>query len=127
MSDVTQPADARARGLKAMESAYGWSVPTVEGAFVELTVDHLFATQWANDIMSVADRRLLVLGLLIASGEWDVVDLQIETALRLGELSPEQARHLVTFVAHYAGWPRGAKLNTLVEKHLARRTEAEPS
>ena len=120
VSNSSPPVDGRARGLAAMQQVYGWSVDTVEGAFLETTVDRLFGELWADDVMSIAQRRLLVIGLLVGLGEWDVVDLQLDAAFRLGELDGEQLRHMVTFLAHYAGWPRGAKLNTIVETRLAR-------
>ena len=111
--------ERRQRGLDKMREVYGWDMPVVEGDFVELTVDHLFAEIWSRDALTIKERRLLLVGLLVASGLDDVVELQLESALRLGEMTAEELREIVVFLTHYAGWPRGAKLNTIVEKLLA--------
>jgi 4-carboxymuconolactone decarboxylase len=68
---------------------------------------------------------LLLIGLLVGYGLDDVVELQLESALRLNELEGDELREIVVFLTHYAGWPRGAKLNGLVEKLLAERKKTE--
>jgi 4-carboxymuconolactone decarboxylase len=118
---VSERDERRERGLEWMRTVYGWDVPTVEGDFVELTVDHLFGEVWAREGLSVRDRRLLLLGLLVGSGGLDdVIGLQLDSALAQGDLSDEDLREIVVFLTHYAGWPKGAKLNSAVEERLAR-------
>ncbi len=104
-----------------MREVYGWDLPVVDGDFTELTVDHLFAEIWSRDGLSIRDRRLLLIGLLVAGGLDDVVELQIDAALRLKELDADELREIVVFLTHYAGWPRGAKLNSIVEKMIAKQ------
>ena len=111
--------EGRERGLEKMREVYGWDLPVVEGDFVELTVDHLFGEIWARDSLTIKERRLLLIGLLVASGLDDVVELQLQSALKLGEMTADELREIVVFLTHYAGWPRGAKLNSIVEKLLA--------
>ena len=41
-----------------------------------------------------------------------------------GELDDEQLREIVIFMAHYAGWPRAARLNNQVEAIIGRRNKA---
>lgn len=129
MSDDTPEPSARQRGQDMMREVYGWDIGDVSGDFVELTVDHLFGRVWADGTLSVRERRLVLLGLLVGTGQDDVIGLQLECALRLGEITPEELRELVVLLAHYAGWPRAAKLNQTVEELVARRakTEAERS
>ena len=67
------------------------------------------------------DRRLLLVGLLAGRNQLDVAELQLECASRLEELDGDALREVVIFLAHYAGWPTGAALNTAVEKILAGR------
>jgi 4-carboxymuconolactone decarboxylase len=112
---------ARQRGLEMMKRVYGWDVQDGTGDFFELTVDHLFAEIWTREGLSVRDRRLLLLGLLTGLGLDDVIGIQVEAALTTDELSPEELREIVVFLAHYAGWPWGAKLFDLVERAIARR------
>lgn len=118
------PADSerRRKGLEKMASVYGWPpVDDSPGDFFGVTVDHLFADIWNRPSLSVRDRRLLLIGALMAAGDFDVIGLQIDTAYRLEELDSEQLREIVIFLAHYVGWPRATKLNTLVEQLLAKK------
>lgn len=116
--------DRRQRGLAMMKDVYGWDIPHVEGAFVESTVDHLFGEVWAEGTLSIKERRMMLIGMAVAGGMEDVASLQLDAAVRLGELDAEDLRSIVVFVAHYAGWPRGAKLNTEVEKIIAKMDDA---
>ena len=116
--------DRRQRGLAMMKDVYGWDIPHVEGAFVESTVDHLFADVWTEGTMTIKERRLMLIGMAVAGGMEDVASLQLDAAVRLGELDAEDLRSIVVVVAHYAGWPRGAKLNTEVEKIIAKMDDA---
>ncbi len=111
---------ARERGKAMMREVYGWDIGDVSGEFVELTVDHLFGRIWAEGTLSVRERRLLLIGMLVGEGLDDVVGLQIDCALGIGEITPDELRELVVFLAHYAGWPRAAKLNSQVEELIAR-------
>jgi 4-carboxymuconolactone decarboxylase len=123
MSEPTDDA-RRERGKAMMAQVYGWDIDHVEGEFVRQTVDHLFGEIWADGNLSVRDRRLVLIGLTAGSGLEDVAGLQLDAAVRLGELDADDLRELVTFLAHYAGWPRAARLNTEVEKIIARAAKA---
>ena len=112
--------NVREQGKALMRDVYGWDFePTKE--FEVRTVDHLFGDIWAQGKLSVRDRRLLLIGLCAGSGLEDVAGLQLDAALAKGELDAEDLRYLVVFIAHYAGWPRAAKLNSEVEQLIARR------
>ena len=110
----------RQRGKDMMKQVYGWDIGHVEGDFVELTVDHLFGEVWANGSLSIRERRLLLIGLLVGSGLDDVVGLQLDCATSIGELTEAELREMVVFLAHYAGWPRAAKFNQIVEELSAK-------
>ena len=114
-----EQADRRAAGRELMARVYGWDeAPDVPGNFFALTAEHLFGTIWARPGLSMRDRRLLLLGLLVGLGERDVVDLQLGAALKNAELSADELREIVVFLTHYAGWPRGAALNTQAERAI---------
>ncbi len=108
--------DRRQRGLDMMRQVYGWDVQDGPGDFFVLTVDHLFADIWTRPGLSIRDRRLLLIGLLIGQGRDDVAEIQIGSALKLAELDADQLREIVIFLTHYAGWPAGAKLSMQAEK-----------
>ncbi|WP_067175656.1 carboxymuconolactone decarboxylase family protein [Microtetraspora niveoalba] len=123
MSDSVDDLDRWARGLEIMKRVNGWDQPgDGTGDFFGLTVEHLFAEIWARDVLSVRDRRLLLIGLLVGEGLDDALRVQLDTALRTGELTPEELREVVVFLTHYAGWPRGTRLNKQVEELIARVT-----
>ncbi len=122
---MTDAVERRQRGLQKMAAVYGWPpMSDAPGDFFGMTADHLFADVWERAHLSVRDRRLLLVGLLMASGDFDVLALQIGAAHRLGELDADALREIVIFLANYAGWPRAAKLNTLVEELLAEQGRA---
>jgi 4-carboxymuconolactone decarboxylase len=113
--------DKRERGLDMMRQVYGWDVQDGPGDFFGLTVDHLFAEIWTRPGLTLRDRRLLLIGLLIGKGMHDVAEIQLDAALRLDELSPDELREIVIFLTHYAGWPAGAKLSMQVEKMIGKQ------
>jgi 4-carboxymuconolactone decarboxylase len=106
-----------------MRQVYGWDIDPTKPFEVQ-TVDHLFGEVWAGTDLSVRDRRLVLIGMAVGSGQTDVAGLQADSALRLGELDAADLRYLVTFMAHYAGWPRGAAFNSEVETIIARHEKA---
>lgn len=121
MSDEsTQPemSETRKRALKRMEDVYRMPFGDGEGEFWRYTADHLFADIWERPGLSDRDRRLLLIGLLSGSGGADVLTIQVPAALQSGDLSPEELREIVIFLSHYAGWPNGARLNSIVETEI---------
>lgn len=121
-SPAALPDDVRERGKALMRSVYGWDFEPTKPFEVE-TVDHLFGRIWAQGDLTVKERRLLLIGLAVGGGQTDVASLQLGSALQLDELSADDMRTIVTFLAHYAGWPRAAALNSEVEKIIARNAE----
>jgi 4-carboxymuconolactone decarboxylase len=111
--------DRRRRGLDKMSEVYGWDVQDGPGDFFGITIDHLFAEIWTRPGLSLRDRRLLLLGLLTGQGMQDVADIQIDAALRGGDLNADELREIAIFLTHYAGWPAGARLSMQVEKLIA--------
>jgi 4-carboxymuconolactone decarboxylase len=117
---VSEQGDRRAAGVAKMNEVYGWEMPAdVPGDFFAMTVEHLFAEVWARPGLDIRERRLLLIGLLVGLGREDVLDIQLASALKRGELDVRQLRELVIFFAHYAGWPAAATLNTRVEELIA--------
>ena len=123
---MTESDDRRARGQAQMRAVYGWDIEPTK-PFEEATVDHLFGEVWADGKLSVRDRRLVLIGLATGSVQPDVAALQIDCALAQGELDVDDLRYLVVFLAHYAGWPRAAGLNSQVETIIARAEKAAAS
>lgn len=126
MTDFSKDSDpdARARGLARMGEVYSFEVGDGPGDFFGYTVEHLFGDVWERPGLSLRDRRLLLLGLMCAEGLDGVAGIQVESALAKGDLSADDLREVVIFLSHYAGWPKGASLNTTVETAIARHEKA---
>jgi 4-carboxymuconolactone decarboxylase len=112
--------EKRRIGLEKMEEVYGFDMTDGAGDFFAITADHLFADIWTRPGLSDRDRRLLLIGLLAGSGGHDVLTIQIPAAYAAGELDDEQLREVVIFLCHYAGWPNGARINSIVEDTIAK-------
>ncbi|MFI7439887.1 carboxymuconolactone decarboxylase family protein [Nonomuraea indica] len=85
-----------------------------------MTAERQFADVWSREVLSTRERRLLLLGLLVGQGIDDQVEVQLDAALRTGQLGEGELREVVVFLTHYAGWSRGARLNTQVEELIKR-------
>ena len=112
--------EQRRRGLEKMEQVYGFEMSDGEGDFFRYTVEHLFGDIWQRPGLSDRDRRLLLLGMLAGTGQHDVLGIQVPAALAAGDLDADALREVVILVCHYAGWPHGARLNSLVEETIAK-------
>src|SRR5690348_5008346 len=124
MSDkFSELPEERRRGLLKMEQAYGFDMTDGEGDFFRYTADHLFADIWNRPGLSDRDRRLLLIGMLAGQGADDVLGIQVPAALANGELDAQALREIVIFICHYAGWPNGARLNSVVESAIAKAAE----
>lgn len=112
--------ELRRQGLERMEQVYGFDMADGDGDFFRYTADHLFADIWNRPGLSDRDRRLLLIGLLAGQGAADVLGIQIPAAYANGELDDEALREIVVFLSHYAGWPKGARLNSIVEETIGK-------
>lgn len=124
---AAERARRRTTGLRRMAEVYDFEVSDGPGEFYGYTLEHLFGDVWDRPGLSLRDRRLLLIGLMVAEGLDDVLGIQLDSCLAKGDLTPEDLREVVIFLAHYAGWPKGAGLNSMVERAIARheRRDAE--
>lgn len=113
MSTQDEPSEQYAKGAAMMRRVYGELVPPLpEGAmpFNDVMVRSLFAEVWDRDVLSVRDRRLLLMGVIAAAGATDVWRIQAAAALAQGELTPDELRETLVILAPYAGYPNVASL-----------------
>ncbi|TDC89795.1 carboxymuconolactone decarboxylase family protein [Nonomuraea deserti] len=85
-----------------------------------MTAERQFAEVWSRTALSDRERRLVLLGLLVGQGLDEMTDVQLDAALRTGDLTEPELREVVIFLTHYAGWIRGARLNGQVEEMIER-------
>ena len=105
--------DTYERGVAMVTEIYQGEVPALPAgtmAFNDVMMRSLFAEVWDRDVLSIRDRRLLIMGVIAARGSTDVWKLQAQSALKRGELTPDELRETLITLAPYAGYPNVAPL-----------------
>jgi 4-carboxymuconolactone decarboxylase len=82
----------RARGLQRMGEVYDFEVSDGPGDFFGYTVEHLFGDIWEREGLSLRDRRLLLIGLMVAEGLNDTLGIQLDSSLAKGDLTADDLR-----------------------------------
>ncbi len=116
----------RERGIEMFNKVYCGDIPVApEGMvpFQDLMIEQLFGEIWSREALSIRDRRLVIMGIIAALGEADTFCIQTRSAVKNGELTPEQVREIVIQVAQYAGYPRAAAIFRKVEETLGQLTK----
>jgi 4-carboxymuconolactone decarboxylase len=113
--------ERRKRGLEMINEVYAGDVVTPpEGhVFTDIMLEQVFAEVWSRDVLSIRDRRLMLLGIIAEKGEPMTFGIQAKAALKRGELEPDELRELLLMIAQYAGYPRAAALIGVVEQQIA--------
>ncbi|HEV7469044.1 MAG TPA: carboxymuconolactone decarboxylase family protein [Pseudonocardia sp.] len=125
---MSDPDDARERGLRAMDAVYGpgfsATMPDTRSPMLDDTVGHLFGDIWSRPGLSIRDRRLLTLGATAALGRADLIEIQVRGALANAELTPAQLREAVLHLHYYVGWGNGTQVHQGVEAAIAAAADA---
>ncbi len=114
--------ERRKRGAEMLNKVYCGDVPVIDEGlmpFADVMLEQLFGEIWTREALSVRDRRLVTMGIIAALGEREPFCIQVRSAIKNGELTPEQVREMVMHIAQYAGYPRAAGLIGPVETTLA--------
>ena len=113
--------ERRARGIEMINKVYAGDVvtPPEGNVFTDVMLEQLFAEVWGREVLSIRDRRILLMGIIAEKGEPMTFGIQAKAALKNGELEPEQLRELMLMIAQYAGYPRAASLIGVVEKAIS--------
>lgn len=109
------------KGLEILSKVYAGDVvtPPRGTAFTDIMLETLFAEVWTRDVLSMRDRRLLLLGSILTQGENMTFGIQARAALKNGELTAEELREVLVFLVHYVGYPRAASVNMQLEQVIA--------
>ena len=113
----------RARGAKKFAEVYKDILsadpekPTGD-AFFDLMIENLFGEIWARDVMSIRDRRLILMGAIANQGQFDVYEIQCLASLNTEQLTPEQLREITILITQYIGYPKTTGLRNATEKAI---------
>lgn len=115
-----EPEDRRSRGVEMFKEVYcnslGELPPAGANPYIDFMLDTLFGTLWADETLSIRDRRLLLVGAIAAQGDETTLRIQLRSALQRGELKPEQLDALAMFMTQYVGYPKGSLLFRIVNE-----------
>lgn len=87
-------------------------------AFFDLMIENLFGEIWSRDVMSIRDRRLILMGAIAAQAQYDVYEIQCLASLNTGQLTPEQLREIPILMTQYIGYPKTTGLRAATEKAI---------
>jgi len=118
--------ERRARGEEMLKEVYAGDVvaPPEGYAFTDIMLRQLFAELWTRDTLSMRDKRILLLGIIAEKGEPMTFKIQVKASLKRGEMTPDEARELLLFIAQYAGYPRAAGMLAPLEEAIAEAEQA---
>ena len=117
--------DRRKKGEDMLKEVYAGDVvcPPEGYTFTDNMLKQLFAELWTRDILSMRDKRILLLGIIAEKGEATTFKIQVKAALKRGEMTAEEARELLLFIAQYSGYPRAASMLNPLEEAIAESTD----
>lgn len=127
-SEGSESPDAYELGCAMVEDVYVGVVPVLPkglNVFNDVMVETLFAGVWSRGVLSVRDRRLLLMGVIAANGAVDTWKVQAEAALERGDLSPDELRECLVMLAPYAGYPNVAPFVGATEEIIAGWSSSE--
>lgn len=114
----------RDKGMAKFAEVMQFEAPDIAGdAFLDATYKHLFAEVWSGGSLSVRDRRLITLSLLMCFGNEMTLNLHLGAARKSGDLSDAEIDALIVHVAHYAGWPSAAVASQVMRGLRAEQPE----
>lgn len=116
--------ELRRKGLEKMNEVYAWEMPDVPGEFFALTVEHLFGRIWTRPGLSMRDRRMMLIAVLTALNQEELLEVQVNAVLQNEELAREELREMAIFLTHYVGFPLGSKLDGVIKRVAAKRKKA---
>lgn len=117
----------RVTGNEWFEKVMGFAPPgDATDPFLAATIDHLFGEVWSRPGLSVRDRRLATLAVLIHLGNETTLRLHLGATMRQAQLTDAEIDELILHVAHYGGWP-GAAIANQVVRQLRTERDATPT
>lgn len=112
--------ERRELGEKTLLDVYAGDVmvPPEGYDFTDVMLKQVFAELWTRDTLAMRDKRILLLGIIAEKGEAGTYKIQVKASLKRGEMTPEEARELLLFIAQYSGYPRAASMLMATEEAI---------
>jgi 4-carboxymuconolactone decarboxylase len=112
-----------ARGQEMFAKCYGGVIPVptqIEAKGFTGATMKMFNEFWGDPRLGFREKRLVVLGALAGKGaDPALFGIHAKSALRNGELSPDELRAVVHMTIPYVGYPHASPLFVAVEKLIA--------
>ena len=106
----TKTKDAKAEGKRILKEL-GWPIDSgfadMDQEFWDFTTEHLFGQIWARPGLSLRDRAIVTLSVLLAVDADRGSINHIRYAHNLG-ITEKEMREIIIQVGYYAGWHKGA-------------------
>ena len=96
------------KGIAVVDQVYGPGVsdlmlPFKDAPFNREIVLNQFGKLWADEALTIREKRLMVLGATTMLGRADLIEIQMVGALTNGEFTEEQLGQIPLFMLFYAG------------------------
>jgi 4-carboxymuconolactone decarboxylase len=110
------------KGSEVFNQCYGGVINLPPGElddYQRYTLTSLFAEIWTRPGLSFRDKRLVILGVLAGAGaDPSLFEIHARSALKNGELEPQELREVIMITLPYAGFPKTSPLYQTAEKVL---------
>jgi 4-carboxymuconolactone decarboxylase len=104
----------REKGIEMYNTVYCGDLPAPpaegEDKFFDGMLENLFGDCWADETLSIEQRRLILIGAILAQGEEMTFSIQARSAMKRGELTYTQMEEICRFMTQYVGYPKASKL-----------------
>jgi len=102
-------------GAEHVERAQG-QASALTADFQDLVTRYAWGEIWTRPGLALRERRMLVLGTLIALGHWDELRLHARAALEGGDLDADALREILLQQAVYCGVPAANRAFRVVQE-----------
>ena len=115
-------------GREYYKKVYADTLPEMpergEFAFFDYMLETLFGNLWADEqSLSIRDRRLVILGVIMSVGSNDLFYIQARAALMNKELSLKELEQIIITGTQYCGYPKVAAFNAILKELMDEFTE----
>ncbi|MAF27936.1 MAG: hypothetical protein CL820_18715 [Croceicoccus sp.] len=125
---MTMSDNAWENGLKVFDAVYGEGFSGMmkgreNDRFNREIIENQFGNLWADDALSIREKRLMVLGATTMLGRQDLIEIQMMGALANDEFTEEELALIPHFMLFYAGAGNCTALIRGIEAAKARFAE----